>query len=89
MKFKLKDPGSAITHFIAIILVLIGAVPLLLKSSRSSGHLSFFAMTVFIISMLLLYTASTTYHSLDINEDVNRRLRKIDHMMIFILIAGS
>ncbi len=39
--------------------------------------------------MFLLYLASTVYHSLDINEDVNRRLRKIDHIMIFLLIAGS
>ena len=89
MKLKLKDPGSAITHFIAIILVLIGAVPLLLKASTHSGSLHMIALTIFIVSMLLLYTASTTYHSLDISEDINRRLRKVDHMMIFILIAGS
>ena len=39
--------------------------------------------------MFLLYTASTTYHSLDISAKVNRRLQKMDHMMIFILIAGT
>ena len=89
MKLKLKDPGSAITHFIAIILVLIGAVPLLLKASKQTDKLYLIALSIFIVSMLMLYTASTVYHSLDINEDVNRRLRKVDHMMIFILIAGS
>lgn len=46
-------------------------------------------MGIFILSMMLLYAASTVYHTLDINEKVNRRLRKMDHMMIFILIAGS
>ena len=89
MKLKLKDPGSAITHFIAIILVLIGAVPLLLKASKQTDKLYLIALSIFIVSMLMLYTASTVNHSLDINEDVNRRLRKVDHMMIFILIAGS
>ena len=33
--------------------------------------------------------ASTVYHTLDISEKVNRLLRKLDHMMIFILIAGT
>jgi len=41
------------------------------------------------ISMILLYGASTIYHSFDVSERANRILRKIDHMMIFILIAGS
>ena len=46
-------------------------------------------MAVFITSMILLYTASTLYHSLDISARVNRVLKKMDHFMIFILIAGS
>lgn len=89
MKMKLKDPGSAITHFIAMILVILGAAPMLLKATREPDNLHFIALSVFVLSMILLYMASTIYHSLDINENVNRRLRKIDHMMIFILIAGS
>jgi len=39
--------------------------------------------------MILLYAASTTYHTFNISEHVNKILRKIDHMMIFILIAGT
>ena len=46
-------------------------------------------MTVFALSMVLLYAASTTYHTVDSTDKVNRRLRKLDHMMIFVLIAGS
>lgn len=89
MKFFIKDPGSAITHFIAAILVLVSASPLLLKAARTPGILPIVAFSIFILSMLLLYTASTIYHTLDINEKVNKKLRKFDHMMIFILIAGS
>ena len=89
MKLKLKDPGSAITHFIAMILVLLGAAPMLIKAAREPDTLHLIALSIFLLSMVLLYMASTIYHSLDINENVNRRLRKIDHMMIFILIAGS
>ncbi|MCI6995908.1 MAG: hemolysin III family protein [Eubacterium sp.] len=88
-KFFLKDPGSAITHFIAVILVLIAAIPLLIKAAREPDHLHMIALSVFILSMMLLYMASTIYHSLDISDKANRRLRKVDHMMIFVLIAGS
>lgn len=89
MKFKLKDPGSAITHFIAVILVLLAAAPLLLKAAREPGVLHIISLSIFTLSMVLLYLASTIYHSLDVSEKVNRRLRKLDHMMIFVLIAGS
>lgn len=89
MKLKLKDPGSAITHGIAMLLALVGALPLLLKAARSSDMLHIIALGVFILTMILLYAASTIYHSVDSTEKVNRRLRKMDHMMIFIMIAGS
>ncbi len=89
MKFKIKDPGSAITHFIGMLLALFAATPLLKKAAQSPGHTHILALTVFVISMVLLYAASTIYHTLDISPTVNKLLRKIDHMMIFILIAGS
>lgn len=89
MKFKIKDPGSAITHFIAMILALIATAPLLMKAAAEPGRLHIMALSVFIVSMILLYAASATYHALDISPQVNSILRKIDHMMIFILIAGT
>ena len=46
-------------------------------------------MSIFIVSMILLYGASATYHSLNISGKALRIFRKIDHMMIFVLIAGS
>ena len=89
MKIKIKDPGSALTHFIAMLLALFAAAPLLGKAARGSDSVHLMALTVFIVSMILLYAASTIYHTLDISASVNRRLRKLDHMMIFILIAGT
>ena len=89
MKFHVKDPGSALTHFIAMILAALAAAPLIIRAALASGWLSAAALSVFIISMILLYAASTIYHTFDISERVNKILRKIDHMMIFILIAGT
>ena len=88
-KLHIKDPGSAITHFIAMILAIAAATPLLSKAYREAGGLATPALAVFIISMILLYAASTVYHTLDISPNINKLLRKVDHMMIFILIAGT
>lgn len=89
MTVKLKDPGSAITHGIALLLAIAGASPLLIKAAASPDHLHLTALAVFILTMILLYAASTIYHAVNASEKVNRRLRKIDHMMIFVMIAGS
>lgn len=89
MKFKIKDPGSALTHFIGMLLALSASVPLIIKASRTPGYAHVLALGIFITSMVLLYAASTTYHTLDISPKVNQILRKVDHMMIFVLIAGT
>ena len=89
MKFKPKDPGSAITHFIGWLMALLAAVPLILRACTAPDMIHVISLSIFIVSMLLLYAASTLYHSLDINEKVNIRLNKFDHMMISILIAGT
>lgn len=89
MNLKVKDPGSALTHFIAMLCAAIAAVPLLMRASREADSLHFISLSVFIISMILLYASSTIYHTLNISESVNKWLRKLDHMMIFILIAGT
>lgn len=89
MNFKVKDPGSALTHFIAMIGAIIAAAPLLFRASREPDQIHLIALSIFIVSMILLYAASTIYHTLNVSEAVNKGLRKLDHMMIFILIAGT
>ena len=89
MTLKIKDPGSALTHFIAMILALGASSPLIIKAARTPGYTHVLPLAIFITSMILLYAASTIYHTLDISPTVNQILRKVDHMMIFILIAGT
>lgn len=89
MKFKLKDPGSSITHFIGMLMALFAATPLLIRASMNPDRIHVISLGVFIASMILLYGASAAYHALDLSERANRILRKLDHMMIFVLIAGS
>ena len=89
MNITIREPGSALTHFIAMLLALCAAVPLLVRAAVHSGVKSLTAMTVFMISMVLLYAASTIYHSVNCSGRILRIFRKMDHMMIFILIAGT
>lgn len=89
MTRRIKDPGSALTHFIAMIGAATASVPLLMKAAKEPDTVHFTALLIFIVSMVLLYAASTVYHTLDISEKANQLLRKLDHMMIFILIAGT
>lgn len=89
MQITIREPGSAITHFIGMMMAVFAAVPLLIKAALVSGAASFTAMAVFMLSMILLYGASATYHSLTVSDKVLKIFRKIDHMMIFVLIAGS
>lgn len=91
MKFinHIKDPGSAITHFIAWLGAVIAATPLLIRASSKPDPIFVFSASIFIVSMILLYGASTIYHTFDVNTKVNRILKKLDHSMIFVLIAGT
>lgn len=89
MTITIREPGSAITHLVGMILAVFASVPLLLKAAFGAGRTGLFAMAVFMTSMVLLYGASTLYHSVNLSGRQLKVFRKIDHMMIFVLIAGS
>ena len=85
----IKDPGSAITHFIGMLMAIFAAIPLLIKAAHEPRSVYVVSLAIYAASLILLYAASTTYHTFDLSEKVNTILKKIDHMMIFILIAGT
>lgn len=89
MQITIREPGSALTHFIAMMTAVFAAVPLLVKTGIGAQGKEFTAMVIFITSMILLYGASTMYHSVNLSGKGLRMFRKLDHMMIFVLIAGS
>lgn len=89
MQITIREPGSALTHLIAMMMALLASAPLLVKTALSSGGREFAAMCIFIASMVLLYAASTTYHSVNVTGERLKLFKKIDHMMIFVLIAGT
>lgn len=88
-KFKLKDPGSAITHFIGMLMAIFSAIPLVIKAYHEPSRLYLLSIIIYALSLIALYAASTSYHSFNGSEKLNTLLKKIDHMMISVLIAGS
>ena len=85
----IKDPGSAITHFIGMLMAIFAAVPLLIKAAHEPSRIYVVSIAVYAASLILLYAASTTYHTFNRSEKINTLLKKVDHMMISVLIAGS
>lgn len=88
--FKIKDFWSAVTHFIGFVMAIIGMPILLIKGAAYQAPFqSMLSYTIFMLSMILLYAASTSYHSFHVSDHVDLILKKIDHSAIFILIAGT
>ena len=89
MQITIREPGSAITHFIGMLMAVLAAMPLLAKAGMTGSTVAVAAMMIFAMSMVCLYGASALYHSVNVSGKVLKIFKKIDHMMIFVLIAGS
>lgn len=82
-----REPANALTHLVGIVLALIGAVALLVLSEGEPWRTV--AFSVYGVSLVVLYTASTLLHSLDVGPSAERALRIFDHAAIYGLIAGT
>lgn len=90
MKTYIREPINALTHLFGAIMAVIGLVALVIKASATTDTvLAVIAVTLFGISLILLYSASATYHMVIAKDSVIAFLRRIDHSMIFVLIAGT
>jgi hemolysin III len=89
IKFKIKDPISALTHFIGFLAVIPCFILLMQEAKLEASVWHQWGFAVFGISLLLLYGASTIYHTLKLPQSKINILRRVDHMMIFVLIAGT
>ncbi|CAH7122792.1 MULTISPECIES: hemolysin III family protein [Vibrio] len=85
----IEERANAITHGLGVVL---GVVGLILLLSRAFDHqadmLTITSMAVYGSSIILLFLASTLYHSIT-TEKTKRLLKTLDHCAIYLLIAGS
>ena len=82
-----KDPWSAWTHFIGAWAAAFAAV-YIVWAARDTGD-GLWAISVYALSLVLLFAASSVYHFFDIGVVGNRWLRRVDHAAIFAVIAGT
>jgi hemolysin III len=84
---KMQNPVRGFLHGTAAVVSVVGAVSLWL---RSSGDLSRqMALLIFGVSLVALYTVSSLYHSVPWCRVWKERMQRLDHCMIYILIAGT
>lgn len=84
---KEEEFWNTLTHFIGLILSIIG-LPVLLYFNQNLTDFSFQSIFFFEFGMICLYSASTLYHY-STNLKLKRKFRVFDHVSIFYLIAGS
>jgi hemolysin III len=88
-KKTLREPVSGLTHAVGGVLAVVG-LGVLLATAASTGRLDqLLAFGIFGLSLVALYAASALYHLLPLSPAGVARLRRLDHMSIFVLIAGT
>ncbi|AST89850.1 MULTISPECIES: PAQR family membrane homeostasis protein TrhA [Sutcliffiella] len=90
MNIYVREPINTYTHLVGAVLSFIGLLAMVIKVASNNGSpLQLFTVILFGLSLIFLYSASTIYHLVQSNAKVIASLRRIDHSMIFILIAGT
>lgn len=86
---RIKDPVSGLTHLAGAFLGFVGLIFLVAKGLKLGNYWHVSSFSVFGLSLILLYSSSAFYHLLDVSPEARVIFRRIDHTMIFVLIAGS
>ncbi|MFA6979770.1 MAG: hemolysin III family protein [Ignavibacteriaceae bacterium] len=84
-----RDPISGLTHFIGVLLAIVGSFLLLTRENGGETIYHTISFLIFSVALVLLYSISTLYHWLPLSDKNLILFRKIDHIMIFVFIAAS
>jgi hemolysin III len=83
---RIREPFNGASHLLGLLLAGAGTVLLL---RMASGPWQLAAFSVYGATLILLYGASTLYHTLPVSDRPLRALRILDHIAIYFLIAGT
>lgn len=86
-RLKMKEPVNTWTHFVTFIAAIVGLVFLIALTRENMTKLV--TMTIYGVSIIVLYGASSLYHWIKTTPRKEYILRKIDHVAIYVFIAGS
>jgi hemolysin III len=86
---RFREPDNGLTHLAGVLLALVALGVLTGLALGAGSARAVVAFAVFGLSLVALYTASTLYHALPLGPVGVARLQRLDHTMIYVLIAGS
>lgn len=86
---KMKEPVNSLTHLFGAMISIVGLVLLVYRAALDATVWHIVSFSIYGASLILLFSASSIYHMLRTSIKVQTILRKIDHMMIYLLIAGT
>lgn len=84
---KLREPVNSLTHWGGAVLALIGLITLLIVGWSTPAKI--ISLAIYGVSLIFLFSASATYHMVQVKDKALEIFRKIDHAAIFVLIAGT
>src|SRR5262245_33711422 len=84
---KLREPVNSLTHWAGAILALAGLIALLIVGWGTPAKV--ISLIIYGVSLIFLFSASATYHMVQVKDKVLEIFRKVDHAAIYFLIAGT
>ncbi|HET6787429.1 MAG TPA: hemolysin III family protein [Aquabacterium sp.] len=78
---------NSVTHLLGLALAVVGSAVLIAQAVEGGDTLKIISFCIFSLTMIVLYAASTLYHS--ISGVTKERWAKVDHCAIYLLIAGT
>ncbi|MFI5298883.1 MAG: hemolysin III family protein [Polyangiales bacterium] len=82
-----KDPVSGYSHLAGLGVAVVGACWLL--SRRSTDFGTSLTRIIYVLGLVTLYASSSAYHLFHASERATKRLRQLDHVAIFLMVAGT
>ncbi|TVQ40296.1 MAG: hemolysin III family protein [Spirochaetaceae bacterium] len=87
--FRLREElANSLTHGAGALIAIGGSTLLIIRAATSAGALEVVTVSVFGAALVLLYTSSTLYHAIQ-SQGAKQRLKLLDHLAIYLLIAGT
>ena len=84
---NIREPVNSLTHWTGAVLALIGLIALLVVGWGTP--IKIISLLIYGASLIFLFSASATYHTVNRKDKVLEVFRKVDHAAIFLLIAGT
>ena len=87
--FTPREPVNAISHLAGAVASVAGLTLLIVVAALNAGVWHIVSFSIFGSALVMMYSSSSLYHGLRLSPEWLLRMRRLDHIMIFMLIAGT